>query len=178
MNGLRLMLEALEFAARQHRDQRRKDAGASPYINHPIAVAQVLASEGGVEDVDVLRAALLHDVIEDTECTVEEMAARFGARVAGIVGEVTNDKTLSKAEIKLAQIEKAPHMSVEAKLVKLADKICNLTDILTHPPAAWPLERKQAYFETSAKVVDGLRGVHAGLEARVDALLARRTELL
>jgi guanosine-3',5'-bis(diphosphate) 3'-pyrophosphohydrolase len=177
MSELRLMLEAVAFAAHQHRDQRRKDAGASPYINHPIAVAQILAS-AGVEDVDVLRAAVLHDVIEDTECSLEEMATLFGSRVAGIVSEVTNDKTLSKAEVKLAQIAKAPHMSVEAKLVKLADKICNLTDILTHPPTSWPLERKQAYFESSAKVVDGLRGADAGLEARVDALLGRRVELL
>src|SRR5713101_8757667 len=126
---LTLLLKALAFAAHKHRDQRRKDAQASPYINHPIALADVLVNEGGVTDVEVLCAALLHDTVEDTATTHEELANAFGSRIARIVAEVTDDKTLPKAERKRLQIEHAPSISREAKLVKLADKLCNLRDV-------------------------------------------------
>src|ERR1700741_5617200 len=122
---LALLLEALAFAAHKHRDQRRKDAEASPYINHPIALADVLVNEGGVSDIEVLCAALLHDTVEDTATTPEELAGAFGSRVARIVAEVTDDKALSKAERKRLQVEHAGGLSPEAKLGKLADKICN-----------------------------------------------------
>ncbi|MGH8704392.1 MAG: HD domain-containing protein, partial [Burkholderiales bacterium] len=120
-----LLLRALSFAAHKHRDQRRKDAAASPYINHPIALAEVLAIEGEVSDIEVLAAALLHDTIEDTATSGEELRQQFGARIAGIVAEVTDDKTLPKAERKRAQVDHAAHLSAAAKLVKLADKTCN-----------------------------------------------------
>ena len=176
-NDLGLMIRAAHFAAHKHKDQRRKDADASPYINHPIALANVLANEGGVNDVIVLCAAVLHDTIEDTETTAEELAKAFGPEVTAIVLEVTDDKTLDKDVRKQRQIEHAPHISKEAKLVKLADKICNLRDILASPPADWSPERKQGYFTWSAQVVDGVRGARSGLEAVFDGLLARHAEI-
>src|SRR3954463_12254385 len=154
MTDLRLLLKALAFAAHKHRDQRRKDAEASPYINHPIALADVLVNEGGIADAEVLCAALLHDTVEDTATTHEELAGAFGPRVARIVAEVTDDKELPKAERKRLQVEHAATISAEAKLVKLADKICNLRDVRAHPPAIWDLERKREYFEWAKNVVD------------------------
>ncbi len=167
---LGLLLTALAFAARKHRDQRRKDHHASPYINHPIALADSLVNEGGVTDTDVLCAALLHDTVEDTETTFEELEQAFGATVAGIVMEVTDDKTLPKAERKRLQIAHAPHLSDAARLVKLADKIANLRDLIAHPPPDWSEMRKREYFDWAARVVDGLRGVHPDLEAVFDEL--------
>jgi guanosine-3',5'-bis(diphosphate) 3'-pyrophosphohydrolase len=173
-NGLPLLLRALAFAAHKHRDQRRKDAEASPYINHPIALAEVLAEEGGVEDVEVLAAALLHDTIEDTDTTAEELRAAFGERIAGVVLEVTDDKSLDKAERKRLQIVHAAGLSSEAKLVKLADKICNLRDVAERPPAKWDLERRREYFDWARRVVDRLRGAHARLEAAFDSAYLKR----
>jgi len=173
-----MLAKAVAFAADKHRNQRRKDAEASPYINHPIALVNVLANEGGVGDVVVLCAAVLHDTIEDTETTSEELNAIFGQKVASVVMEVTDDKSLEKLVRKQRQVEHAPHISTEAKLVKLADKISNLRDILASPPADWTAERKQDYFEWAAKVVAGLRGVHPGLESVFDGLYARQAELL
>lgn len=169
-----LILKAVQFAAEKHRDQRRKDADASPYINHPIALANVLANEGGVTDADVLCAALLHDTIEDTETTAEELRIQFGDTITSIVLEVTDDKSLPKAERKRLQVEHAPHASPRAKLVKLADKICNLRDILASPPADWPLSRKQEYFDWAARVVAGARDAHAGLAEVFDQLYTRK----
>ena len=171
---LALLLKALAFAAAKHRDQRRKDAGASPYINHPIALADVLVNEGRVHDVTVLAAALLHDTLEDTETLPAEIEAGFGAAVLKVVQEVSDDKNLEKAERKRLQIEHAARLSREAKLVKLADKICNLRDVAETPPANWSVERKREYFEWAKQVIDGLRGVHPGLEAVFDRACAKR----
>ena len=171
---LALLLKALAFAAHKHRDQRRKDPAASPYINHPIALADVLVNEGGVTDVEVLCAALLHDTVEDTDTTEQELAAAFGPRVARIVAEVTDDQALSKAERKRLQVEHAGSLSPEAKLVKLADKICNLRDVAERAPASWDLARRREYFDWAKRVVDGLRGSHARLEAAFDAVYAMR----
>lgn len=168
------ILKAASFAAEKHRDQRRKDAESSPYINHPITLANVLANEGNVTDPDVLCAALLHDTIEDTETTAGELRGIFGDTVTGIVLEVTDDKSLPKAERKRLQIEHAAHASPQAKLVKLADKICNLRDILASPPADWSIERKQEYFDWSTEVVAGVRDVHPGLAKVFDQLLNQR----
>jgi len=169
------LLRALEFAAARHRDQRRKDALASPYINHPIAVAAALWHEGEVRDPVALTAAILHDTIEDTATTAAELAARFGAEVAAVVVEVTDDKTLPKLQRKQLQIEHAPHLSRPAKLVKLADKLCNLRDIIEAPPANWALERRAAYVTWTRDVVAGLRGTCPPLEAAFDAAQARWT---
>ena len=168
-----IVMRAAQFAAEKHRHQRRKDAHASPYINHPIELANVLANEGGVHDPDVLCAALLHDTIEDTETTAEELRATFGDTITGIVLEVTDDKLLSKEDRKRLQIEHAPHVSHQAKLVKLADKICNLRDIISSPPAKWPLARKQEYFEWSVQVVAGARDAHPRLAEIFDEVCAR-----
>ena len=161
-------IDALAFAAHKHRDQRRKDVDASPYINHPIALARVLAVEGGVQDTDVLCAALLHDTIEDTETTLEELQARFGERIAGIVLEVTDDTTLERERRKELQIEHAASLSHEARLVKLADKICNVRDVAASPPPDWPLERRRQYFDWARQVIDRLRGTHPALEDAFD----------
>ncbi|MDR0565376.1 MAG: HD domain-containing protein [Azoarcus sp.] len=176
VTDLGAIFKAASFAAEKHRDQRRKDAESSPYINHPIALVNVLVNEGNVTDPDVLCAALLHDTIEDTEATADELRGIFGDTVTGIVLEVTDDKSLPKAERKRLQIEHAPHASPQAKLVKLADKICNLRDLLASPPADWPIARKQEYFDWSAKVVTGVRDVHPGLALAFDQLLAQRPE--
>jgi guanosine-3',5'-bis(diphosphate) 3'-pyrophosphohydrolase len=175
---LGLFIKATQFAADKHRNQRRKDADASPYINHPIALANVLANEGGVEDPVVLCAAVLHDTIEDTETTAVDLDALFGGKVTSVVLEVTDDKSLDKDVRKQRQIEHAPHISPEAKLVKLADKICNLRDILASPPADWSAERKQTYFDWAERVVAGVRGINPQLEAVFDGLCARRVELI
>ena len=171
---LALLLKALAFAAAKHRDQRRKDAGASPYINHPIALADVLVNEGRVHEVTVLAAALLHDTLEDTETQPSEIESGFGAAILGVVLEVTDDKNLEKAERKRLQIEHAAHISREAKLVKLADKICNLRDVAGSPPANWSLERKREYFDWAKQVIDALRGAHPELEAVFDRAYAQR----
>jgi guanosine-3',5'-bis(diphosphate) 3'-pyrophosphohydrolase len=168
------VFEALQFAARKHRDQRRKDPEASPYINHPIALASILWNEAGVEDPLVICAALLHDTVEDTETTEAELVERFGAEVAAIVMEVTDDKDLPKAERKRLQVEHAARLSREAKLVKLADKISNVRDVASAPPAGWPLERQREYFDWARSVVDGLRGAHPRLEALFDDAFSRR----
>lgn len=174
MHDTGLLLRALAFAAERHSRQRREDAAASPYINHPIALADVLANEGRVVDVVVLSAAMLHDTIEDTETTADELAHHFGARIAAIVVEVSDDPRLDKATRKLRQIEHAPHLSPEAKLVKLADKICNLRDIAASPPIGWSLERQREYFDWAKAVIDGLRGVHPTLERLFDEVCKKR----
>jgi guanosine-3',5'-bis(diphosphate) 3'-pyrophosphohydrolase len=171
---LALLLEALAFAAHKHRDQRRKDAGASPYINHPIALADVLVNEGGVTDVEVICAALLHDTVEDTDTTHEELVDAFGSRIARIVAEVTDDKSLAKEERKRLQVEHAARLSHEAKLVKLADKICNLRDVAERPPAKWDRARSREYFEWAKRVIDGLRGAHPRLEAAFDQVYKKK----
>lgn len=174
---MKLLIKSLAFAANKHRNQRRKDVDASPYINHPIALADVLANEGGVEDERVLMAAVLHDTIEDTETTEQELAREFGPEVVAIVLDVTDDKSLPKAERKRLQVEHASAISRGAKLVKLADMICNLRDILASPPAGWSVERKQEYFDWAKAVVEGLRGAHPGLERAFDKVYRDRSKL-
>lgn len=169
-----LILRAIAFAADKHRNQRRKDADATPYINHPIALANVLKEEGGVNDIVALVAALLHDTIEDTETTSEELEALFGTEIARVVLEATDDKSLAKAERKQLQIEHAGKASRPAQLVKLADKICNLRDIAASPPANWSLERKREYFDWAKRVIDQVRGAHPLLESIFDATYLKR----
>lgn len=168
------LFEALAFAAHKHRAQRRKDVEASPYINHPIALARTLAVEGGITDTDTLIAAVLHDTVEDTDTTFEEIRAMFGPRVADAVRQVTDDTRLDKAERKRLQIEHAPHLSKRAALVKLADKTCNLRDVASNPPRGWPVERKRDYFDWAKAVVDGLLPVSKRLRAAFDAAFAQR----
>ena len=176
MGGAARIIAAAQFAAFKHRDQRRKGVKGkrpSPYINHPLALADVLANEAGVGDAEVLMAAILHDTIEDTITTQAELERHFGKRVASIVAEVTDEKSQSTRLRKHLQIVHAPRLSDGAKLVKLADKICNLRDIVARPPD-WEAKRKQEYFDWAKQVADGLRGVHPGLEAEFDRVYALR----
>lgn len=173
-DGLALILKAAAFAARKHRDQRRKDPNASPYINHPIALANELCEEGGVTDPIVIAAALLHDTIEDTETDYEELRGQFGDAVADVVLEVTDTKWLERHSRKRLQISKAGLSSERAKLVKLADKICNIRDMIGNPPADWSLARRREYFDWALEVVDRLRGANADLERRFDQLYKQR----
>ena len=166
-------MRAAAFAADRHRDQRRKGADASPYINHPLALASLL-SQCGVCDPIVLVAALLHDTVEDTATALAEIEQTFGRDVAQIVAEVTDDKSLPKADRKRLQIEHAPHLSDRAKLVKLADKVCNLRDMDRSPPVGWSVERRREYFDWAKQVVDQMRGTHAGLEQLFDEAYAKR----
>jgi guanosine-3',5'-bis(diphosphate) 3'-pyrophosphohydrolase len=168
-----VLLETLHFAAAKHRDQRRKDAAASPYINHPIRVAHLLASVGGVTDLVTLQAALLHDTVEDTATTPEELEQHFGREVQQVVAEVTDDKSLPKGDRKRLQIEHAPHLSRRAQQLKIADKIANVQDVTASPPADWPPERRLEYLNWTERVVAGCRGCNPALEALYDEALAQ-----
>jgi guanosine-3',5'-bis(diphosphate) 3'-pyrophosphohydrolase len=176
-DSARLLL-ALHFSAQKHRDQRRKDRQASPYINHPIEVAFILATIGGVTDLTTLIAAILHDTIEDTATTPEELERRFGREVCLLVQEMTDDKRLPKAERKRLQVAHAKEASHRAKLIKLADKICNVRDVTHAPPADWSLERRSEYLDWTEQVVAGCRGASAELEAYYDRLLREGREAL
>ena len=165
------ILKAFRFAAEKHNDQRRKDEKASPYINHPIGVTETLWSVAGVRDVNLLVAAILHDTIEDTDTTEEEIKIQFGEEVLSLVLEVTDDKSLPKERRKQLQVEHAPYKSEKAKLLKIADKINNIHDIIKSPPSNWTLERRQEYLLWTEKVVSGLRGVNPKLESQYDELL-------
>lgn len=166
------VLEALHFAAHKHRQQRRKDIEATPYINHPIGLLHLLYHEVNVTDSVVLMGALLHDTVEDTDTTLVEIQANFGEAVAAVVDQVTDDKALPKATRKQLQIEHASTLCDRAKLVKLADKIHNLRDIAKSPPANWSSERLSTYCNWCKQVVDQLRGVHPSLEALFDQAYA------
>ena len=166
-SDLNLLIKAMSFAAHKHKDQRRKDKLASPYINHPIGLAEVLVNVGNISDINTICAALLHDTVEDTETTQQELTESFGVEISNIVMEVTDDRSLNKAARKQAQIDHAMYLSNAAKAVKLADKICNLGDVSSSPPD-WPLKRRQQYFDWARNVIDELRGDWSELEAEFD----------
>jgi len=172
------ILKAAHFAAERHRDQRRKGVDASPYINHPIEVAETLARVGSVSDLATLQAALLHDTIEDTETTEAEIESVFGPEVRDLVAEVTDDKSLPKTERKKRQIEHAPQLTVRAKQIKLADKICNTRDVSQSPPDDWSYERRVEYVDWGEAVVAGCRGVNEKLEGCYDEVLRQARETL
>ncbi len=171
MNTTALLLETTLFAARQHRYQRRKDHGDVPYVNHVIEVAELISGVGGIDDVAVLQAALLHDTVEDTETTFAEIEERYGQDVRDLVEEMTDDKTLEKQERKRRQIISAPNTSSRGKLVKLADKISNVRDIAHRPPPDWTLERRRTYIRWATDVVSGCRGTNRPLEALFDEVI-------
>jgi guanosine-3',5'-bis(diphosphate) 3'-pyrophosphohydrolase len=177
-DALAAILKALHFAADKHRDQRRKDIEASPYINHPIEVAELVARVGGINDPVTLQGAILHDTIEDTKTTPEELEAAFGPEVRRLVEEVTDDTSLPKAERKRLQIEQAPHISDRARIVKLADKIANVRSVTQTPPAKWPLSRRQEYLDWTEQVVARLRGINPSLENLYDEALAEGRRVL
>jgi guanosine-3',5'-bis(diphosphate) 3'-pyrophosphohydrolase len=177
LTDLRLLTKALAFAAGKHRHQRRKDEHASPYINHPIQLMDVLTGIGRIEDVPTLIAALLHDTIEDTHTSYEELKIYFGKEIADIVMEVTDDPALTKEGRRQELVLKSSSFSRKAKLVKLADLITNVNDVLFNESANWSLERRRAYVEWANKVVEGLRGTSSPLEAKFDSLYAERGKM-
>ena len=175
-SNLKLLMKALAFAAEKHKNQRRKNVEASPYINHPISLANILSNEAHVTDINVICGALLHDTVEDTETTEDELVAEFGCEIGSIVRDVTDDKSIKdKQKRKQLQIEHAAHIIAPAKLVKLADKISNLRDVANDPPASWDLKRRRDYFDWAKQVIDELRGVHPGLESLFDEAYSHRS---
>lgn len=168
---LHRVLTAADFAARKHSAQRRKDPQQTPYINHPVGVALSLAA-AGVSDVDAVLCALLHDTVEDTDTSIAEVEAAFGARVAGMVDEVTDDKELPSAERKRLQVVHAGLVSRGARCVKLADKLYNLRDLLRVAPVGWGEERVAEYFRWSAEVVKGASGVCPEVERELAEVFA------
>ena len=168
------LLEAVDFAAAKHSNQRRKDKHGTPYINHPIKVAYFLANQGGVDDIITLIAAILHDTIEDTETTPEELEKKFGKEVRNLIeNELTDDKSLPKAERKLLQIKNASHKSFRAELIKIADFICNIEDLIQNPPPDWSIQRKRDYLDWSMQVVRGFSERNRALNQYFDDLIER-----
>ena len=167
-----VLRRAADFAAWKHDGQMRKGEGQTPYIHHPIEVCAILAEVGGVTNLDILQAALLHDTIEDTETTAEELESHFGSKVCSIVLEVTDDTSLAQHARKAMQVEHAPHLSKDAQILKLADKISNIFDVAFSTPVDWAPERQFEYFDWASRVVAGLRGCNSALEALFDKQLA------
>jgi guanosine-3',5'-bis(diphosphate) 3'-pyrophosphohydrolase len=167
-NEFSTFITALKFASEKHRYERRKDELKSAYITHPIQVVEILWNTGGVWDIDILTAALLHDVLEDTPTEEAEICEPFGQQVLNLVKEVTDDKSLGKVERKRLQVEHAPNLSPKAKILKLSDKICTVRDIRENPPAAkdWSITRKQEYIDWSKEVVDAMRGIDLKLDSK------------
>jgi guanosine-3',5'-bis(diphosphate) 3'-pyrophosphohydrolase len=167
-----LLTRAYLYAAERHVHQRRRGDAAEPYVNHLAEVADLVARAVQGRDAQLIAAAVLHDVVEDTPTSNAEVEAAFGADVAGLVAEVTDDKSLPKEERKRLQVAHAPGKSTRAKLLKLADKTSNLRALASSPPASWPRQRRLDYLRWARKVVAGLRGVDAWLEAQFDAAAA------
>jgi guanosine-3',5'-bis(diphosphate) 3'-pyrophosphohydrolase len=166
------LLRAAHFSADKHRDQRRKGVRNTPYINHPLEVADRLNRIAGVEDATILAAAILHDTIEDTETTEAELAREFGREVAALVAELTEDKEPHWTVRKRHEIDSAPGLSPAAKLIKLSDKTSNVADTAGNPPGDWTLDRRRDYLTFAALVADGCRGQNAALDAEFDRVLA------
>jgi guanosine-3',5'-bis(diphosphate) 3'-pyrophosphohydrolase len=157
-------IEALYFAAEKHRDQRRKNRGQTPYINHPIELTYLLSTVGRITDREILIAAVLHDTIEDTATTPEEIEEIFGEKVKSLVLEVTDDKSVPKGKRKEQQLLGADKLTVEARLIRIADKISNVTDLGNSPPMGWTQKRKLHYLDWTEKVVNKIAGTNTELE--------------
>jgi GTP diphosphokinase / guanosine-3',5'-bis(diphosphate) 3'-diphosphatase len=168
---LHRILAAAIFATCKHQRQVRKDARQSPYVTHPLQVAQILWEVGGVRDVKTLIAAVLHDTIEDTPTTQAEVREDFGEEVLQIVLEVTDDKSLEKMTRKHMQVIHAPQLSQPARLIKLGDKLVNCRDILQNPPKNWSLDRRRNYIQWGADVIAKIRGTNTALEEAFDQVL-------
>ncbi len=171
MTDLPLLFDALRLAAEQHRYQRRSGYERLPYINHLIKVADALLRIGGETDPDLLLAALLHDIIEDTEVTETDLARRFNPRVGGIVAELTDDMRLPHEVRKRLQVERAPGLSPDARKIRIADKASNIRDLIDYP-VDWPLEKKRYYVTNAVEVIDCIRGASPPLEAWFDKTAA------
>jgi (p)ppGpp synthase/HD superfamily hydrolase len=172
------ILKALRFAAERHSRQRRKDRDASPYVNHLIDIAHILCCVAGVTDLVTLQGAILHDTIEDTFTTPDELQDVFGREVRLLVEEVTDDKRLPKAERKQLQILHAHRLSIPAKLIKIADKISNVRDVTHAPPTDWTVKRRREYLDWTEQVVAGCRGCNKVLEALYENTLELGRQIL
>jgi len=167
---------AYNFAARKHVHHRRKGEAEEPYMNHLTEVAELVAEALGGADIDVVIAAVLHDTVEDTDATLEELSLAFGPRVAGFVAEMTDDKSLPPNRRKELQVRHAPHASTGARIIKLADKTSNLRSLAVSPPRDWTKDRREAYLAWSGRVVDGCRSANEWLAAQFDAAAERLSE--
>ena len=165
-----LVLKAFSFAAKKHSNQRRKDSTSTPYINHPIDVAYLLWEIGKVRDLDIITAAILHDTLEDTDTTAEELEAEFGVKIRKLVEEVSDDKNLPKDERKQYQIDTTDSLSFSARNIKLADKICNVEALVESPPVDWSEKRKIEYAAWGNEVVKKLTGTNLKLERFFEGL--------
>ena len=170
--------KAAQFAAQKHKGQERKDLNSSPYIDHPISVARILGEVGGIDDPEILAAALLHDTLEDTETTFEELKSTFGKKVCRLVEEVTDDKTLPKDERKKRQIQHAAMLSPNAVLIKLGDKISNVVDVTNTPPTDWSLERRKEYLDWAEAVIDNCPKVNSALEQHFAEVIKKGRRLI
>jgi len=177
IDDLHAVLEAARFAAEKHANQKRKGAAAEPYINHLLEVALLVSMALSEPDANLVIAALLHDTVEDTDTTRDELLQRFGVDVADLVMEVTNDKSLPKAERKRLQVQNAPKKSTRAQIIKLADKTSNLRSILASPPADWSQQRRKEYFEWAREVVNALSSPNPLLRAEFEVTFRRFVEL-
>lgn len=166
------VLKALHFAAEKHRVQRRKDPADTPFVNHLIDVAEILASVGRITDISVLQAAVLHDTLEDTATTPEELEQAFGSRVRHLVEELTEDMSLRRIERKQQIIDRAPHMSLEARQLKIADMVSNLRSLRLQDSPEWPLKYRKQYVDFAEKVFAGCRGINTGLDELFERTLA------
>jgi (p)ppGpp synthase/HD superfamily hydrolase len=173
VNDVQEVLRAARFAAERHANQKRKGAAAEPYLNHLIEVAELVSTAIPEPDTNLVMAALLHDTIEDTKTTKDELIERFGSDVADLVAEVTDDKSLPKEVRKRLQIENAPKKSVRAQTIKLADKVSNLRSMLSSPPADWDLQRRREYFTWAERVVGGLTQPNSILKAEFEQTVKR-----
>jgi guanosine-3',5'-bis(diphosphate) 3'-pyrophosphohydrolase len=177
MESIPQILDAALFAAQKHARQRRKGAGAEPYINHLIEVAHLVSTVKPAPDANVIMAALLHDTIEDVSVTPQELTTRFGPDVSTLVVEMTDDKSLPQRQRKQLQIDHAPHLSPRAQIIKLADKISNLRSLLSSPPADWDFARKRQYFDWAKRVVDALSAPDPILKSEFERTYKRFEEV-
>ena len=173
---MNLVLKATQFAALKHCDQRRKD-GKTPYIIHPISVAMILGEIGSIEDLEILSAALLHDTLEDTDTSAHELDKIFGSRVRIIVEELTDNDMLTFSQRKQMQIDNAPYLSKDATLVRIADKISNVSDVIENPPPEWNQKRCNKYVDWAEAVMNNCQKVNQDLENHFFELLTEYRKL-
>ncbi len=176
--NLERIFKAINFATRKHHGQVRKDQRGSPYVTHPIAVANAIWGLGKVSNDLTLISAILHDTLEDTDTQESEIEELFGEEVLSVVLEVSDDKSQEKMERKRQQVIHAPHLSQAARLIKLSDKLVNCRDILQSPPKNWPIARRREYIQWAADVVAEIRGTNDALENAFDQMLRDAEEQL
>ena len=173
---MNLVLKATQFAALKHCDQRRKD-GKTPYIIHPISVAMILSEIGSIEDLEILSAALLHDTLEDTDTSAQELDKNFGSRVRIIVEELTDNDMLTFSQRKQMQIDNALYLSKDATLVRIADKISNVSDVIENPPPEWNQKRCNKYVDWAEAVMNNCQKINQDLENHFFELLTEDRKL-